>query len=165
MNFLIDFYLYAARVATVNKRLAIHLAWLQVFVTPLNTLNNAIFGVYYPDVKSRAKRTGQKILLEYTLNAVFNQFGLNQISIDNSGDDLSTVYFYNYSEGYPNHFFYNESEAEEPFYFYNSTEFYGTGDFVVMVPTAVFSNYSQGQITSEVDKYRPAGTSFSLKQY
>ena len=165
MNLTIDFFLMASRLAPVNKRMVIHLAWLQCFVTPLNTLNDAVFGVYFPDVKARAKRTGQKILMEYSLNIVFNPGNPRKITIDNSGDNIGVNFFYNSNEGYPAQTFYNEAEGETPFYFNNELEYEGGTDFVVYVPTEVLSNYSEAQVKNEVDKYRPAGTSFTIITY
>ena len=165
MTYLIDFFLFVARVAPVNKREIIHLAWLNVFVTPMKTLNSAFFGVYFPDVTSRSKRTGQKIILEQTLNLVFNPLGVSLITIDNSGDNLGTNFFYNSTEGYPPQTFYNYPEGETPVYFYNNSEYFDLTNFVVFVPVAVLSNYTNAQISAEVDKYRPAGTKFSIINY
>lgn len=165
MNYLIDFFLIASRLAPPNKRGSISLSWLYVFMTPMNTINNAFFGVYLVDVRKRAKRTGQKIVLESTLNEVFNPGNPRKITIDNSGDDLANSYFYNENEGYPAQYFYNENEGEQPFYFYNESEYDGLGDFVVFVPIEVLNTFSLAQISAEVDKYRPAGTQFSIITY
>jgi hypothetical protein len=165
MTYLIDFFLLASRINVVNKRKPIHQSWLNVYMTPLMTLNNAFFNVFFPDVRQRAKRTGQKIVLEQTLNIVFNPGNPRKITIDNSGDDLGTSFFYNSNEGYPPQTFYNESEGEEPFYFYNENEYDGLGDFVVFVPVEVITNFTIPQIESEVDKYRPAGTNYQIITY
>ncbi|MCP4502067.1 MAG: hypothetical protein GY822_19085 [Deltaproteobacteria bacterium] len=165
MNYLIDFFLLASRLNVVNKRKPIHQSWVNVFMKPMNTINNSFFGVYLVDVRNRSKRTGQKIVLEGTLNELFNPGNSRKISIDNSGDDLANSYFYNESEGYPAQFLYNESEGEQPFYLYNESEYQGLGDFVVFVPTEVLNTFSLAQISAEVDKYRPAGTKFSIITY
>ena len=165
MNYLIDFFLMASRLAPVNKRLSIHLAWLNCYVTPMKTLNDAFFGVFFIAVKNRAKRTGQKIILEQTLNDVFNPEGVSRITIDNAGDNLETSFFYNSNEGYPGQTLYNETEGEEPFYFYNEEEYFELTGFTVYVPLFVLSQYTVNQIRAEVDKYRPAGTTFKIKTY
>lgn len=165
MTYLIDFFLLAARVAPVNKRGFIHLAWLNVFMSPLKTLNDALFRVFFVDVKTRAKRTGQKIILEKTLNSVFNPNGVSLITIDNSGDDIESLYLYNSNEGYEPGFFYNENENQLPVYLFEESEYIGITDFVVFVPLPVVVNFTDAQISAEVDKYRPIGTTFSIKHY
>lgn len=158
----VNFNILINRVSPPNKRGAVHLAWLRCLVAPLNTLNVAFFTTYFNDVKARAKRTGQKIILEDTLNTVFNSSG---IRIDNTGDNLGIDYFYREDEGYEAIYFYDEAEGEEPNYFYSPEEYIGAREFVVLVPTAVLSNFSEAQIKAEVNKYRPAGTTYKILTY
>lgn len=165
MTYLIDFFLLASRILPPNKREPIHRSWMDVFMSPMKTLNNSFFGVYFLDVKERAKRTGQKIMLEQTLNITFNPGNSRKIHIDNSGDDIESVFFYNSNEGYPPNYLYNEYEGETPLYLYNESEYSGGKEFVVFVPSEVLSNFSLAQIAAEVEKYRPAGTKYSIITY
>ena len=155
----------ASRLNPPNKRTPIHQSWLNMFMAPLATLNDSFFNTYFPDVQKRAKQTGQKILLEQTLNNLFNPGNARKITIDNSGDDLGTSFFYNSNEGYPAQYFYNENEGETPFYFYNQSEYFGLNDFVVFVPIEVINNFTVDQVRSEINKFRPVGTKFNLKLY
>ena len=146
-----------------NKRGNIHLSWIYALVSPLNTLNTLFSKTYFPDVLSRSKRTAQKIVLEDTLNKVFNDVGFPLIYINNTGLLVDVVYFHRLSENKPT---YIKSLSEnEPLYLYNESEYFNGGEFVVYVPLSVISNFNVNQISSEVNKYKPAGTKFKIQTY
>ena len=139
-------------------------AWLRCFMKPLNDLIIDFGEVFYIDVVARAKRSGQKIILEDTLNKVFNSTGAQSITIDNTGDDLEFDFFYNSGESYPPTFI-NTEGFGDPTFIYNSFEYIGLNDFIVFVPSSVLANYNENQIIKEVEKYNPVGTNFTIKEY
>ena len=159
MGYIIDFSIYVGRFIPVKKRNLKHLAFLKVLVEPLNGLNSSFFSTFFVKVKDETKRNGQKIILENTLNVLFNAGNAQKIVIDNAGDDLSTEFFYNELEGYPAIFFSNEGDGGAPLYLYRESEYIGKNDFKVIVPSGVVATYPESQIKFQVNKYKPAGTS------
>lgn len=141
-----------------------HNAWIRCFMRPLNDLMTDFGDVFFIDVLAKAKRSGQKIVLEDTLNKVFNPLGLKRITIDNTGDDLEVITFYNSYEGFPPTFI-NTEGFGGPTFFSNSFELNNLTAFVVFVPTEVLANFNENQIRNEVLKYNPEGTTFTIIIY
>lgn len=162
--YLIDFDIQVQRLTPPQNRKPAFLAWLRALVAPLNSLNADFFGTYFPDVTTRAKRTGQKIVLENTLNQVFNPSLSPPIYINNTGDDIETIYLYNEGEGYPALYLYNELESL-PYYMYNDSEYSPEFNFIVYIPSAVLGSYNVNQIIAEVNKYKPVGRTFTTIEY
>lgn len=160
----VDFDIISQYLTPVRKRLPIHLAWLRVFVAPIKELRTAFFDVYFVDVSKRAKRNGQKLLLESILNEIFNPGGTSFIYIDNTGDDLDFQFLYRSTEGYPAKFIKASTEAV-PSYFNASSEYNEIRNFIVHVPSGVIATYTEEQIRSEVNNYRPCGTNFTIQIY
>ena len=161
--FEIDFYIQSENLSPPNKRKERHLAWLRCLMAPMNSFKE-LFNVVFEGLQKRAKRTGQVIILEDTLNLTFNIGGIDPIYIDNLGDDIQLLFFYNSNEGYPAIFFYNEAEGN-PGYIFNETEVSNNNIFKVYVPINVFNNFTEAQIKSEVLEYTSAGVSFQIIQY
>lgn len=148
-----------------SKRKSVFLSFVNALLSPLQTLNNALFNAYFADLQKRAKRTGQKIILEKTLNEVFVVPPSTPIFIDNNGDDIDPIYFYNDGESYPPIYFYNEGESYAPIYFYNEGELDLNGLFTVYVPFVTSATYPDVKISSEVNKYAPFGTKHKIINY
>jgi hypothetical protein len=146
-----------------NKRGVVHLSWLKALLSPLQTLNDNFANVYFPDVFARSKRNAQKIVLEHTLNSIFNANSFPLIYINNTGTLIDIISFYTKDETNPVPI-YAKSEGN-PLFIYTKEEYFNGGMFVVNVPSAVIPNFNENQIKSEVDKYRPAGTKYEINIY
>lgn len=151
---IIDFFKFSRDYAPPNKRGEKSLAWYKSLLKPLQTINEYFYNIYFVDVKLRAKRNAQKIVLEKTLNEVFGTG--TSIFIDNTGDNLETIFFYNSFEGYPPIFF------DDFVYLYNILEYSKNRLFIVYVPKNVLN---LAQLKAEVEKYRVAGTIYEVIEY
>jgi hypothetical protein len=160
----IDFRILIEWLTPPNKRGATHLAWLRSLVSPLNTKRTSFFDVFLVEQIELVKRNGQKIILEDTLNKVFNPDLFPAIYIDNTGDDVSASVFYNKNEGYPRQLFYNQAEAI-PNYIYTEVETFTNKNFIIYVPILVLSSFTSEQIRAEVMKYKPIGPKFTIVTY
>jgi len=147
-----------------DKREDINEAYITALLTPLQTIHNQTYGVFRPSIEAIAKQNGQRILLEDILNTTFAVVGPQFIYIDNSGDDILPAIFFNENEGLiPNNFF-NESEAT-PFYFNNAAEISNNKNFVVYVPAAVYASVGEPAIINEIERLRPASTTYTITTY
>jgi hypothetical protein len=161
----VDFEAFVRDYTPPNKREAQTLAWLNAVFVPLGQLHADTFDVYKPYIEDRAKQNGQRIVLESILNESFSIVAPPYIYIDNSGDDASSTLFFNEGEGLPGVTFFNVSEAQPPEYFINSSETNNNRDFVVYVPTAVYSAVGEDAIKDEIDRLKPYGTFYTIIQY
>lgn len=159
ISFVVNFDILAKKLSPISKRGAKSLAWLYSLIEPMNTINNDFFVLFYGDLVDQAKRTGQKIVLEDTLNNLFDPE--RRIYIDNSGDDIASTYIYNFSEGYEPFFVKTEAEGEYR-YLFNHTEESEGGGFVVYVPWQVFNNFEPNLVIAKIEQYRPAGTTYTM---
>ena len=148
-----------------DKREDKEISWLNALLAPLQTLHDDTYLVYRPDVTTRAKNNGQKIIMESVLNSVFGVAGPQFIYIDNTGDNVTPDVFYNESEGIAAVTLYNESEAQPPLYFNNESELTNNREFVVYVPLAIFNTYGEALIKEEVDRLRPYSTFYTITTY
>ena len=148
-----------------DKREDKEISWLNALLAPLQTLHDDTYLVYRPDVTGRAKRTGQRIVLESVLNDVFNVVGPQFIYIDNSGNNVTSDIFFNQSEGLPASFFFNQSEGQPAFFLKNESELTNNKEFKVYVPTAIYLANGEDTIRSEVDILRPYSTIYTIIQY
>lgn len=165
INFNIDFGLMGKRLTPPNKRGASHLAWIRSFLSPLQFLNQSFFNVFFPDVKLRARRTGQKIILENTLNQEFNPDQTSSlIFISNNQGAVNIEFIYNESELIEIDYFDNESEGN-PVFISNLSEIVSSSSFTVFVPSFVLNNFTEGAIAAEVDRYRPVGSTYNIVIY
>jgi len=139
-------------------------AYITALLAPLQTLHNETYGVFRPTIEGIAKQNGQRILLEDILNTTFAVVGPQFIYIDNSGDDVLPAIFFNENEGLAPNYLFNESEAT-PFYFNNETEISNNKTFVVYVPAAVYALVGEPAIINEVDRLRPASTTYPITTY
>ncbi len=147
-----------------DKREVINIAYLKALLAPLTTVHNNTYNTFKPYIEDLAKQNGQRILLESILNTTFAVVGPPFIYIDNSGDDVLPVIFLNEDEGLTANFLFNESEAT-PFYFNNAAEISNNKNFVVFVPTAVYTSVGEPAIINEVERLRPASTFYTIVTY
>jgi hypothetical protein len=164
MNYNINFKHISIQFVPVSKRIPRILAFLRALVSPLNTLQIDFFNVFLIEQRKIVKRNAQTLILENTLNLLFNPSGIPPIYIDNTGDDISGAIMYNSFENYPPIYFYNESESI-PFYWYNLTETFQNSDFKVYIPASVFIAFPIDLIRFEINKYRPAGKNYIIISY
>lgn len=161
----LDYSVFSNEFLPPDKRATVQKAWQTALLAPEQTLHDDIFKTYRPDVLGRAKQNGQKIVMEDVLNSVFAVPGPDFIFIDNTGDDISPVIFFNQSEGYPPVYFYNQSEGQPPVYFNNESESVLNSNFKVYVPAATYSAYGVDRIAAEVDRLRPYSTQYTIISY
>lgn len=161
----IDFGQFAKTIIPPVKRGVKHLAWLKAILTPLQTVFDSFFGTFRPDIVSRAKHNGQKIIMESVLNETFSVTAPPYIYIDNTGNNNEPITFFNEREGFEGAFFFNESEAETPTYLVNNSETNTNTNFVVYVPSAVLSSFGSSIIAAEVDRLRPYSTQYTITSY
>jgi hypothetical protein len=145
-----------------TKRQTIMVAFLKVLTSPLQSFNNWIADVYYPDVERRTRWNAQVMLFSKLLNDLHNAGDYNnRIYIDGGVADLEPIYYYNSNEnisvGY-----YNSSE-NIPIFKHNEPEYEAPFDFVVNYASALSAKVKQ--IESSVRKYKTVGTTYVLKSY
>ena len=149
----------------VDKRKDIEISWLNALFVTIKQLHIDIFITYRTDVIARAKHNGQKIIAESILNDTFGVVSAPFIYIDNTGDDVTPITFYNKSEGLPAQYFWNESEGQPAKFIFNESEASRNNEFTVFVPAAVLAANGAAIIRAEVDKIRPYSTSFTIIGY
>lgn len=161
----LDYNIFINEFLPPDKRAPIMKAFLGANLTPVNTLHEAVFTTYRPEVLAKTKHNGQKIILEAVLNEVFNTTAPALIYIDNTGDDKPPLTFFNQFEGYPQITFYNQSEGQPGATFYNQSEAEANNDFIVYVPAAIYSAVGVAKIRAEVDRLRPYSTNYTVISY
>lgn len=154
----VDFQIIGEKLIPTRLREPRATAWVRSLLAPIVELKTAFFDVFFVDVSARAKRSGQKLILEEVLRFEFQNLS---IYIDNSGDDNEINFFYNSFEGRAATFFSLVSSGLAR-YFFNRYEFDDLREFKIFVPSVVLTNFTEEQIRAEVDKYRPAGTKFQI---
>ena len=137
------------------------IAYLKVLAKPLITLFNS-FTTYRLYVLDAITHTGQVIYLEHLLNKLYDPIG-KHIKIIDSTDPRPDKFVFNDAEGQAPIFIYNTIENKAPVFFYNQHEFDNNNDFIVRVPTYLFS--AMQQIPATVHKYRQAGKRFTIQTY
>lgn len=145
-----------------TKRQPILVAFIKALSAPLQSLNNWIADVYYPDVERRTRWNAQVMLFSKLLNDLHNAGNYtNRIYVDAGVADRENIYFYNQREAVPVYF---SNQAENlPVYLYNEIEYEAPYDFVVNYPSTLEPKVKQ--IESSVKKYKIIGTNYIMKSY
>jgi len=149
----------------VDKRELVNISFFTALLKPLETLHESTFDAYRTDIIGRSKQNGQRILFESILNTNFAVTSAPFIYIDNSGDNITPFVFYNEVEGLNPTSLYNISEGETPLYFNNVTEVSSNRDFIVYVPTAVFSAAGEIALKQQIDRLKPYSTNYTIITY
>lgn len=140
------------------------IAWLEVLLTPLQTLYNAFLS-YRSSTAYSINFTGQVLSLEYLLNDTFFGNGTYKLIYITDGERREPVYVFQQLENIPA-YFHNVGEVYDPVYLYNSDEPTGY-DFVVWVPGAF--NFPPDKpleyLIGLVNKHKAAGFQFEIKYY
>jgi hypothetical protein len=145
-----------------TKRQPLMIAFLKVLTAPLQSLNNWIADVYYPDIIRRTKWNAQVMLFAKALNDLHNPDNYSErIYIDGGASDLEHTYFYNTVEETPIYFHNNEEQLYE--YNFNMSEYSTAYDFVVYYPSALESKVKQ--IDTTVKKYKTVGSNYILQPF
>lgn len=136
--------------------------FLSALVFPLQSLT-AEMNTFEADAKKRARFNGQKMVLEAGLNDIFGVTSDPKILVNNSATDRTQA-IYNDSE-LIDVYFYNSAE-NDPIYILNDSESSVVPyDFLVQIPTGIYSAELERRIRNEVTIYKLAGTRFSIEQY
>jgi hypothetical protein len=136
--------------------------FISALVYPLQSLTSEM-NTFEADAKKRARLNGQKMVLEAGLNSIFGVTIDPKILINNNSAD-ATQAIYNDSELIDVFFF--SSAENDPKYFLNDSEASVIPyDFLVRIPTGIYSAELERRIRNEVTIYKLAGTRFLIEQY
>jgi len=141
-------------------RRAVFSAFFRAVGTVMQPINDTYAGTAGA-IRERLRFTGQIVSLEYRLNDVFDAT-LRRIFIEDTAF-LIGVFLHTKSEAFPFPvYLFRKSEAAAPLYIYRKSEVAGGVGFVVHVPDDLGSAITEARIRKEVDRYRAAGTSYTV---
>lgn len=164
MNYKIDFFEVFKYLIPTRIRGAVHAAWLAALLKPLSTLNGRL-ETLVSQSRYFLAFNGQVILLEHVLNDRFDP-GQRRIFIDDPLEDaILPTFVFNRVEGQPDLYIYNQVEGQPDTFVYNAVDFVTTTDFLVMIPSDVFSTELEILIKSLVDEYRKAGSRYQIQTF
>lgn len=149
MIFSWDFGKWALQVTPYMLRRPAMNAWIQVLLLPIKNIF-VRFQDHQRGTRALAMPNGQTMSLEWHLNNVFDP-GDRRIFIRSANEILAPVYVFRDSEGQP--LFLGSKKVRRQIE-YNTTNF-----FIVHVPAAVNNN----RIAFEINRYKTAGTTYSIK--
>tara|TARA_R110000796_G_scaffold55294_4_gene128861 strand:- start:196 stop:696 length:501 start_codon:yes stop_codon:yes gene_type:complete len=149
----------------VDKREPVNIAFFTALLKPLETLHESTFNAYRTDIIGRSKQNGQRILFESILNTNFGVNSAPFIYIDNSGDNITPLSFYNQAEGLAPTYLYNITEGQPSLFFNNVSEVSSNRDFIVYVPTAVYSTAGEIPLRQQIDRLKPYSTNYTIITY
>jgi hypothetical protein len=135
-------------------------AFLRAVGSVMQPINDS-FGDRADAINERLRFTGQTISLEYRLNDVFDA-SPRRIFIENI-DVLSGLFIRRKSESatFPI-YLRRKSEGSPPIYLRRKSEISGAVGFIVHVPDDLGAAITESRIRNEVDRYRAAGTVYSV---
>ncbi|BAQ92541.1 hypothetical protein [uncultured Mediterranean phage uvMED] len=167
----LDFEKFIKNYLPPDKRGAVNVATLKAFLSPLDALHSDTFGTFGDEVKAKAKHTSQKIYFEKVLNEAFADeiaaTGSGPIYINNKGKENNPVTFFNESEGLEPVYFFNGIEGEDDVYFFNESEISDNRIFEVYIDanTTPIAEENNPKLRAELDRLKPAGTSYTIIEY
>jgi hypothetical protein len=137
-------------------------AWIGALMAPLQSLNNGL--VTWVSAKRYAMQfNGQEMYLEHYLNDVFDS--QRRIYIDDPGGTVVlSDYVWNKPEVQNDLVIYNKSEAAQTAIIENIAPV-GKGDFVVFVPTGIYSLAIEKVMRRHIDQYRIAGKVYTFQPF
>ena len=151
-----------------HKRKLKRIEWLKALVKPIIELYN-IFMIYRTNTIYSLSFTGQVIYLKKLLNDTYNN-GSTGIYITD-GTFMLKTYLFHKSEGGAKTYFFNKSENAAKTYLFHKSEYAVTYDFVVMVPSAIYSilqqdnNQGLNNMTALINKYKIAAKRYTIQSY
>ena len=137
--------------------------FLAGLVKPLQT-NTDLLLTFETQVTKESHWNGRKIVLQAALNDLFGIASAPFIYIEWNRSVSQNTYFYEPSESQPVYF--SESSENDPVYFAESSEL-GTGDydFIVWIPTGIWTTEVERRIKSYTTIYKLAGPKFIIDTY
>jgi hypothetical protein len=130
--------------------------FLASLLKPLQTLTDAM-ELFNNNLITRAYYNGQKMVLQKALNEIFT-LPANTIIIENNQEASAALYTYNVFETSPLYFS-NVAEAN-PVYTQNIAEVGGSYDFLVKIPSGIYSAELNRKVIAETNLLKLTGTRF-----
>lgn len=150
----------------VNKLLPLALrkervkAFLYALIKPLKDVNSTFSG-FKDGIDYELRFNGQTIYLEHILNDKYDSI-LKRIYIEDTSA-IDYTYLFNEVEAREKFYLRNLSEATPPIYLENITEQVNQTHFKVKVPSTI--TFSTPEMEALVDKYRKAGTNYTIETF
>lgn len=160
INFVINFSYILQNLVPADLRGVKFIAYLLSIGEVLQGVNDS-FVTWQTSVSEFLKHSSQVIYLERRLNTLYG-VGFGNIYISNVSYDVQT-YLFNTAEGREETYLFNTVENRENTYIRNDAEVLSTVNFIVNVPVAVTT--TDTVIAAQVNKYKRAGTQFSITRY
>jgi hypothetical protein len=137
-------------------------AWVGALVAPIQTVN-AAFSAWAYGQRYALSFNGQVMYLAHRLNDQFDP-GQRRIYIDDpAGGQVVPLYVYRKPEK-QNDLIVRRKAEGNPIYLENKLP-PGAVDFVVFVPSAIFSPAIEVIMRAVIDRYRIAGVSYSFQTF
>jgi hypothetical protein len=127
--------------------------------------NSDSFAAFEATTLNAAKYNGQKIVLQYALNQLFFVLSPPFIIVETIDSSLGDVYVFAESDSRTSYSF---AQADTPKTYsvwgFNEADI-SSVDFVVKIPSGIYSTELDRQIKAQVNIYKVAGTTFTTQQY
>jgi len=137
--------------------------FLSALVKPLQT-NTDLLLTFETQVIKEAHWNGRKIVLQAALNDLFGITSTPFIYIEWNRAISTNTYFYRRSENTPVYF--NRKSENDPVVFFRRSETVAIDyDFIVWIPSGIFTSEVERRIRSYTNIYKLAGPSFITNSY
>lgn len=172
MNYSVTYALLALRYIHKLIRKPRLSAWIKCLVKPVQQKYDE-FNLLRIKINRELSYNSQVAILEYLLNKTFNTVDTG-IYIDDIADNKEQLFTYFLSESEPPAFIRNISEynadtglVKHSSYFLS--ELAQNYDFIIYIPTALINIETEpkkaAEVTAKVQRYKFAGTRFTIKNY
>lgn len=137
--------------------------FLAALVKPLQTNTDALL-TFETQVTKEAHWNGRKIVLQAALNDLFGITSAPFIYIEWNREISTNTYFYRRSENTPVYF--NRKSENDPVVFFRRSETVAVDyDFIVWIPSGIFTSEVERRIRAYTNIYKLAGPSFITNSY
>lgn len=136
--------------------------WLSSLVHPLDEVMDLDWDYIY-DQYIKGHLTGQKMVMQAGLNALFRIEIAPFILVETVREDIGTTYMYNKGELFKT-YMYNKAEASTE-YMTNKTEGGGEFDFIVKLPNIYASDENKAKLEQQVNIIKLTGKTFDIITY
>lgn len=165
--FFLNIKLLVERLIPVQMRGDVRKAWLWSLHKPLQTFWDDVFTVYRERTLKLTNYNSQDLAFEKILN---DELGITEspfIWIENFTATKTADVFFNINEGKVPVYFRNSGEVTNtPVYFYNNGEVQPDFDYVINVPSAVYSDGDKLNKIKELnDQIKLVGVNFNIVSY
>lgn len=161
MNYSIDFLKLIGDNSLHYLRTSFWLTWLFALLKPLRQINLSLVQFNQKVIYDTAF-SPSVIYIEHVLNDLFDPSNRGITIVD--GDNLPTAYTFFHTELGEVVFSWNESETAlsgETYSFF-SQEVFDSPNYIVQVPTSAGVSISDPQLIATINRYRPAGRTYSI---